>query len=252
VPLCLLGCGVLVGQVRRSATARLTLVLLAATLGAPLFSQGASISAVRMLYGVVPLSLGVAAGAGWLLARRSPAVRYGAAGLLTVLLLIEAGAVWTEVGRHRAFVDDLAQRWTPSTELRQIAGPVDRGVRPDDELLSNGSYRYYLDEGGLPALAVARRLLARVPPPTEPNTVVLVQLDGPVQRNDPTGSVKLVVFLRELGVPAALFDPDTQRLRGAGSARPTYVIAANNTAGAGARRQLEAAGLTVRPRDFKP
>jgi hypothetical protein len=235
-----------------AAVSGLTLVLLAATLAAPLLSSGASISVYRMLFAAIPLSLCVAAGAGWLLARRRPAVRYGAAGLLAAVLAILAGQAGAEIVRHRAFVADFAQRWTPGADLRQFAGPVDRGVRPDDEVLSNGSYRYYVQEGGIAALAAAYRLRTRVPEPRTPNEVALIQLDGPVLRDDPSSAVKLVFFLRELGVPAAYFDPAMQRLRGAGWGHATYVIAPNGVAAAGARRQLEAAGLTVRQREYKP
>jgi hypothetical protein len=240
------------GQTGGPAMAGLTLVLLAATLAAPLFSSGASISVYRMLFALVPLSLCVAAGAGWLLARQSPSVRYGATGLLVAALAILAGQLGAEVTRHRVFVADFAQRWTSTSDLRQFAGPVDRGVRPDDEVLSNGSYRYYVQEGGVAALAAAYRLHARIPAPTTPNEVALIQLDGPVVRDDPSSAVKLVFFLRELGVPAAYFDPALQRLRGAGWGHPTYVIALNGVAASGARRQLEAAGLTVRLREYKP
>jgi hypothetical protein len=252
VPLFLLGLGVVIGGIRRSSQARLAVLLLAVTLGGPLFSQGASISAVRMLYGVVPLSLCVAAGAGWLLARRAPAVRYGAAGLLAVVLAIQASQLWAEVTQHRAFVDDLAGRWSPGVSLQALAGPIDRWVNPRDELLTNGSYRYYLEEGGLPTLVAARRFKEKVPEPERPNEVVLVQLDGPVQRNDPAGLARLVFFLREIGVSAALFDPTMQQLRGSGAERPAFVLAGNNAAASGARRQLESMGLTVRARDFKP
>ena len=80
---------------------------------------------------------------------------------------------------------------------------------------------------------------------------MLVSLDGAVQRGDAYGPNLLVLFLRELGVPAALFDPTTQQLRGAGSARPSYVIAPNSTAATAARRLLEGDGLTMRTQERK-
>jgi hypothetical protein len=252
LPLFLLGVGVCLARVRRQAHARLTLVLLAIMLLGPIFSVGSSISQVRMVYAVIPLYLCVAAGAGWLLASRQPAARVAAAGLLLALLAIQATTLGAEVDRHRAFVDELVRRWTPGSGPDALLASVGRPTSPEDNEVTTGSYRYYVEEGGVPALAAARRLKAKLAEPPGAREVVLVQLDGPVQRGDPTGPIKLVFFLRELGVSAAFFDPTTRELRGAGLSRPSYVIAANNAAGAGARRLLEADGLTVRLRELKP
>jgi hypothetical protein len=252
LPIFLLGVGVCLAGARRSPGARLTLVLLTIMLLGPLFSVGSSISQVRMIYTVIPLYLCVAAGAGWLLARRQPATRTVAVGLLLALLAFQATALGAEVERHQAFVDDLVRRWTPSSGVDGVLASIGRPGAPEDNELTTGSYRYYVEVGGVPAMAAAQRLKAKLPEPASANEVVLVQLDGPVHRGDPTGPIKLVFFLRELGVPAALFDPTTQQLRGAGFARPSYVVAANNAAGAGARRLLEADGLTVRLRELKP
>ena len=116
--------------------------------------------------------------------------------------------------------------------------------------MTNGSYRHYAEWGGVPALAVARRIMARIGEPVARNEVVLVELDGAIQRGDNAGPAKLVFFLRESGLSAALFDATTQRIRGAGPSRPELVIAENSRAAAAARRLLEADGLTVRTREL--
>jgi hypothetical protein len=257
LPLFLLGVGVSLARVWRSASARLTLVLLAIMLAGPLFSVGSSISEVRMVYAVIPLYLCVAAGAGWLLASRQVAARASAAGLLLALLAIQATTLGDEVSRHQSFVDDLVRRWAPGSGpgagIDGLMASIGQPASPEDNEVTTGSYRYYAEVGGVPALAAAERLKGKLgEQPVGSNEVVLVQLDGPVQKGDPTGPIKLVFFLRELGVSAALFDSTSQQLRGAGFSRPTYVIAANNAAGSGARRLLESEGLTVRLREHKP
>ena len=104
----------------------------------------------------------------------------------------------------------------------------------------------------MPALVAAHQVRSRFSVPTDPNEVIVVTLDGAVQRDDDAGPIKLVFFLRELGLEAALFDPSTQQIRGAGSARPTYVVATNEAGASAARRQLEGMGLRVRVREYKP
>ena len=116
----------------------------------------------------------------------------------------------------------------------------------------NGSYRHYVGAGGVPALVAAHQIRARFSQPTDPNEVIVIALDGAVQRDDDTGPIKLVFFLRELGVSAALFDPATQQIRGAGFGRPSHIVATNEASLGAARRQLEAMGLRVRVREFKP
>ena len=250
VPLFLLGLGVLLAQVRRSASARVTLLLLAVMVVGPLFSSGTSISEVRMIYAVIPLYLCIAAGAAWLLARRRPAVRYGAAVVMIALVGAQVLSTWTEVERHRAFVDDLVGRWSPGVSPRLFEAPGEGRERAPGDRLSNGSYRYYVEVGGIPALAAARRVKATVPAPREPNEVVLISLDGAVHRQESTGATQLVFFLRQLGMPAALYEPETERIRGAGFSRPEYVVAENSRATAAARRLLEDAGYAVRQRGF--
>ena len=252
LPLFLLGLGVLLAQLRRSAGARLTLMLLAVMVAGPLFSSGTSISEVRMIYTVIPLYLCIGAGAGWLLARRRPVVRFGAAVVVVVLVGVQAISAWTEVERHRAFVDDFVGRWSPGASPRSFEASWEGQERAPGDRLSNGSYRYYVEVGGIPALAAAQRVKATVQAPREPNEVVLVSLDGAVQRGDATASTQLVFFLRQLGVPAALYDPTTHRIRGAGFSRPAYVIAENSRAAVAARRLLEADGRTVVVKEFRP
>lgn len=247
----LVGLIALVARVRRSASARLVLFLLGLMFVGPLFSSGTSISEVRMIYTVIPLYLCVAAGAAWLLARRQPAMRYGAAGLLVVLVGAQAISAWAEVERHRAFVDDLVVRWSQGANPRSFEAPGEGRERAPGDLYSNGSYRYYIEVGGVPALALAQRIKATVAGPREPNEVVLISLDGAVQRGESTGSTQLVFFLRQLGLSAALYDATLQQIRGTGSGRPSYVIADNSRAAA-ARRLLEADGRTVVVKEVRP
>ena len=247
----LVGLIALVARVRRSASARLVLFLLGLMFVGPLFSSGTSISEVRMIYTVIPLYLCVAAGAAWLLARRQPAMRYGAAGLLVVLVGAQAISAWAEVERHRAFVDDLVVRWSQGANPRSFEAPGEGRERAPGDLYSNGSYRYYIEVGGVPALALAQRIKATVAGPREPNEVVLISLDGAVQRGESTGSTQLVFFLRQLGLSAALYDATLQQIRGTGSGRPSYVIADNSRAAA-ARLLLEADGRTVVVKEVRP
>jgi hypothetical protein len=149
-------------------------------------------------------------------------------------------------------VDDLVRRWSPSMSMRELEADGERRTNSDGDRLTNGSYRYYVEVSGVPALAAAHRIKSRIAEPTGPNEVVLIQLDGPVQRGDDAGPVKLVFFLRELGLSAALFDPTTQQLRGAGFVRPSYVVATNAASAAAARRLLEGVGLNVRTLAMKP
>src|SRR5262249_50962499 len=132
LPIFLLGVGVLCTRVPRSASARLILLLLAVMLAGPLFSIGSSISEVRMIYAVIPLYLGVAAGAGWLLGRQSPGVRCVAVGLLVALLAIQAITLGAEVSRHQAFVDDLVRRWSPGSDARDLLASVGLPAAPED------------------------------------------------------------------------------------------------------------------------
>jgi len=252
LPLFLVGLIGLVARIRRSASARLVLFLLGLMFVGPLFSSGTSISEVRMIYTVIPLYLCVAAGAAWLLARRQPAMRYGAAGLLVVLVGAQAISAWAEMERHRAFVDDLVVRWSQGANLRSFEAPGEGRERAPGDLYSNGSYRYYIEVGGVPALALAQRIKSTVAGPREPNEVVLISLDGAVQRGESTGSTQLVFFLRQVGLPAALYDSTLQQIRGAGPGRPSYVIADNSRAAAAARRLLEADGRTVVVREVRP
>ncbi|HZO32523.1 MAG TPA: hypothetical protein VFH48_41785 [Chloroflexota bacterium] len=252
LPLFLVGLIGLVARIRRSASARLVLFLLGLMFVGPLFSSGTSISEVRMIYTVIPLYLCVAAGAAWLLARRQPAMRYGAAGLLVVLVGAQAISAWAEMERHRAFVDDLVVRWSQGANLRSFEAPGEGRERAPGDLYSNGSYRYYIEVGGVPALALAQRIKSTVAGPREPNEVVLISLDGAVQRGESTGSTQLVFFLRQVGLPAALYDSTLQQIRGAGPGRPSCVIADNSRAAAAARRLLEADGRTVVVREVRP
>lgn len=255
LPLVLVGVGVLYRQVGRSKDAQLTLWLLAVTLISPMFSSGSSISSYRLFYALLPLYLCVAAGAGWLLGRRSPLVRCGGVVLCVVVLVSQAIAVRSEVERHQAFVHDLVRRWSPGVHLRIFEGrDAQRALSAEDEWTNdlNGSYRHYVEVGGVPALVAAHQISARFPRPTDPNEAVVVALDGAVQRNDDMGPVRLVFFLRELGVSAALFDPEMQRIRGAGSGPPSHVVATNEASADAARRQLEERGLRVRVREYKP
>ena len=112
--------------------------------------------------------------------------------------------------------------------------------------------KYYVDVAGVPALAFAQRIKTTVAGPREPNEVVLLSLDGAVQRREATGSTQLVFFLRELGLSAALYDGTLQQIRGAGSGRPAYVVAENSRAAAAARRLLEADGRMVVVKEVKP
>jgi hypothetical protein len=205
-----------------------------------------------MIYTVIPLYLGVAAGAAWLLARQQRAARYAGAGLLAVLVVIQAVSARMEVERHRAFVNDLAERWTQGASLRSFEAPGEGRERAPGDRYSNGSYRYYVEIGGVPALALAQRIAATVPGPREPNEVVVLSLDGAVQRGESTGSTQLVFFLRQLGLPAALYDSALGRIRGAGFGLPSYVVADNSRATAAARRLLEADGRTVVVKEVKP
>lgn len=255
LPLVLLGVGVLVGQARRSKDAQLTLWLLAVTLISPMFSSGTSISSYRLFYALLPLSLCVAAGVGWLLGRRSPIVRWGCVALCFAVLASQAITVRNEVGRHQAFVDDLVRRWSPGIGVRIFEGSsARRAISADEEFTSgvNGSYRHYLEAGGVPALVAAHQIRSRFPQSTDPSEATVIALNGAVQRDDDTGPVKLVFFLRELGVSAALFDPQLQRIRGAGPGRPSHVVATNEASAGAARRQLEALGLRVRVREYRP
>ena len=104
----------------------------------------------------------------------------------------------------------------------------------------------------MPALALAQRIKSTVAGPRGPNEVVLISLDGAVQRGESTGSTQLVFFLRQLGLPAALYDSTLQQIRGTGPGRPSYVIADNSRAAAAARRLLEADGRTVVVREVRP
>lgn len=256
VPLVLLGVGVVVGRAGRSAGARLTLLLLAVTLIGPLFSaqvgEQLSIAAYRAFYAIVPLYLCAAAGAGWLLARRQAAVRIGVAAGLVAILAIQAVTVTTEMQRHRAFVEDLARRWQPGDGLAVFAGPHARRTTAEDEVLMNGTYRYYVGQVGVPSLAVAQRLLATLSPSGRGDEVVVVQLDGVPWIRDMEGAHKLVFYLHELGAPAALYDQALGTIRGAGLARPAYVIALDDAAAAAAQNALQASGNTVTVRRFDP
>jgi len=239
VPLVLFGVGVVITRATRSAGARLTLVLLGVTLIAPLFSaqvgEYLSIAAYRTFYAIIPLYLCAAAGVGWLLARRQPAMRIGVAAGLIGILAIQAVTFSAEMQRHRAFVEDLARRWRPGDDLAIFAGPNARRTTVEDEFLMNGTYRYYLSWIGVPSLAVAHKLIATVPRPERADDVVVVLIDGDVQAGDALGPIKLVFYLHELGVPAALYDHTLMTIRGAGLARPEYVIALDDASATAAR-----------------
>ena len=252
LPLFLLGLGMLLGQVRRSGSVRMPLLLLAVMFVGPLFSSGTSLSQFRMIYLAIPSYLCVAAGAAWLLARQGPVLRYGAAGLLAILLLIQVTMLGVEVSRHRAFMDALADRWTPTMSVRELEKPEDLQTNADGDRLTNGSYRYYVDWGGVLARGAAQRVKSRVEQPAGPRDVVVVQLDGPIQRGDDAAPLKLVFFLRELGMSAALFDPTTHQIRGSGYTRPSLVVATNAASAMAARRLLETAGLNVQVREVRP
>lgn len=204
-----------------------------------------------MVFTLIPLYLCVAAGSAWLLARR-PAVQYGAAGVLVALVGVQALTAWNEAGRHRAFVDGLASRWSQGAAPHAFASPSEFRERAPGDRYSNGSYRHYVDEGGVPALSVAQRITASMPGPRDSNEVLLITLDGAVQRGNDTGSTQLVFFMRERGLPAALYDPTTQQIRGAGSSRPSYVVAENSRVAAAARRVLESEGRTVVMKEVRP
>ena len=94
--------------------------------------------------------------------------------------------------------------------------------------------------------------MATVPPPERDDEVVVVRLDGLPRAGDREGALKVVFYLHELGVPAALYDHALMTIRGVGVAHPTYVIALDDAAAAAARNALQASGNTVNVQRFNP
>ena len=246
LPLVVLGLGVVVSRARSSAAARLTLMLLVVTFFGPLLSSQVgpylSIASYRTFYTVIPLYLCAAAGVGWLLEHRLQMVRRGAVGLLVALLVIQAWMLGAEIGRHRAFIADLAERWNPSLGVRVFEGPAERRVTQEDEYLMNGSYRQYVDAGAVPSLVGAQRIVSTAQGPEGPDEVVIVRLEGTIPGGEALGMPALVFYLHELGVPAAMFDARKEQIRGAGWRRPAYVLAVNDRAAREARDRLRRPG----------
>ena len=248
LPLVVLGLGVVVSRARRSAAARLTLMLLVVTFFGPLLSSQVgpylSIASYRTFYTVIPLYLCAAAGVGWLLEHRLQMVRRGAVGLLVALLMIQAWMLGAEIGRHRAFIADLAERWHPSLGVRVFEGPAEQRVTQEDEYLMNGSYRQYVDAGAVPSLVGAQRIVSGAQGP-EAGRGGDRPLEGTIPGGEALGMPALVFYLHELGVPAAMFDARKEQIRGAGWRQPAYVLAVNDRAAREARDRLRAAGLNT-------
>ncbi|MBV9577859.1 MAG: hypothetical protein JO057_04635, partial [Chloroflexi bacterium] len=257
VPLVVLGLGVASAHLRNSSSARLTLYLLAVIFVAPLFSAEIgghlSISSFRTFYLLIPLYLLASRATAWLIGHRAQAVQIGGCVLVLVVVAAQALGMISEIQRHDAFLEDLARRWQPHSELTLFR---DNGVAlstHESELQTNGSYQYYFLQ--LAPLSAAVRILDRVPIGSSRPYVVIVRVIGPVQPGTVGGATRLVFYLRSLGASAALFDPSTQTLRGTGwlhgPAEPAYVVADGPDAAAAAARVLSEQDRNVQIVDFE-
>jgi hypothetical protein len=248
-----LGACVAVVGLRRHSSARLSVFLLAVMFVAPLFSANVgghlSLSTFRMFYLVIPLYLLAAAAAAWLIGHRVRVIRLAGTAALLLVLAAQVGSTATEIDRSNVFLNDLARRWDPSSKLSLFRDNGVARTTPGFELMTNGSYQYYFLQ--LAPLAAAVRILDRAPIGEPDQDIVLVRLIGAVQPGDANGSTRLVFYLRSLGASAALFDPTTSTLRGAGLLQPRYVVAESPESAASAAGMLSAAGHTVRVVDFQ-
>jgi hypothetical protein len=251
--LVVLGACVAVAGLRRHSSARLTLFLLAVMFVAPLFSANVSghlsLSTFRMFYLVIPLYLLAAAAAAWLVGHRARVIRLAGGAALALVVAAQVGSAVTEINRSNLFLDDLAHRWDPSSKLTLFRDNGVARTTPRFELMTNGSYQYYFLQ--LAPLAAAVRILDRAPVGGTDQDVVLVRLVGAVQPGDAYGPTRLVFYLRSLGASAALFDPTTSTMRGAGPLQPRYVVTDNPASAASAASLLSATGRTVRVVDFQ-
>lgn len=256
VPLVVLGAAVVLAQLRRRSSARLSVFLLVVLFAGPLLSANVgghlSISSFRMFYLLIPLYLLAAAAMARLIHHRERAMQLAACGVMLLVLTAQVASAVREIDRHNVFLEDLARRWQPSSPLTLFRDNGAQRATPQFELATNGSYQYYFLQ--LAPLAAAVRILDRAPIGATDADVVVVRLLGPVQSGKSGGATRVVFYLRSFGASAALFDPMDQSVRGAGVipfAPPAYVVADGPGSAATAVSLLRQAGRQVRVVDFE-